>query len=275
MIIQKTNLYTNPTFCSAHRVYAKKAVENFKSFESSHIHTTTNLFREDLDWLHLINYAIRHFADKAKVNTYSLACSDGSEAYTFAIAIMEKCKENFAKFLPVKAFDIDPEMLNAAKSGRINIYGGEFNVVDRLGINMRKYFINPAYPKQFTDDEVYYYVNSSSYEPVQCLKDGVEFKQSDILTELKKIEDDGNSIVMCRNVLPYLDKNYINEIAEIAGKKLKKGSLFVIGNYDQRTDIEAKMLENGFYKPFINHDNIFECGDSNELRNRLLMGYLI
>lgn len=275
MIIQKINYTNRSTFKSAHRVYSRKAIENFNSFDSKHIHTTTNLFREDIDWIGLINYIARHFSDKDKVNSYSLACSDGSEAYTYAICIIEKFLDKVSKFLPIKASDIDDEMLRAAESGRINVYGGEFKTVDKLDIDMRKYFINPAYPKQYTDDEVYLYVNSSSYEPVKSLRDSVEFKKSDILTELKNINDDGNSIVMCRNVLPYLDDNYINDIVNTAKEKLKRGSLFIVGDYDHRIGIEEKLLNNGFFKPLIGQNNVFERGTDKELIDRLLMGYLV
>lgn len=276
MNVQKINAQNNITsFKSAHRVYDTRLVNSFKSFGNKYVHTTTNLFREDFDWTNLARYISYHFADKSKVNAYSLACSDGSEAYTYAISLIEEVGQNFSKYFPIKAFDIDYETIDYAKSGRINVYGGEFNVVKKLGIDLKKYFINPFLPKQYSNDEMYLYINSASYEPTKELRSCVEFNQSDILTELKKIKDDGNSVVMCRNVMPYLSPEYVDEIVQTAKENLKEGSLFITGDYDHRCDIEEKLFNNGFYRPFINNNNLFERGDAKKLINRLLMGYLI
>ena len=47
--------------------------------------TFTKLFREDLNWLELASIIKQNFSDKDDVQVYSLACSDGSEAYSIAI----------------------------------------------------------------------------------------------------------------------------------------------------------------------------------------------
>ena len=96
-----------------------------------------------------------------------------------------------------------------------------------------------------------------------------------MFNELEKIKDEGNSIVMCRNVLPYLKNDYVQKIIETARDVLRDGSLFITGNYDRMIDIDIKLKDNGFYQPSVNHHNIFMRGDIGEMTKRLLSGYLI
>lgn len=267
MRIMPVNTYQTqkPDFKSCFRIYSSKSLNN-NCFGKDTIRTSTNLFREDLDWFGLAVFAKKHFAQKDKVNVCSLACSDGSEAYTFAISLIENLPaEIFQKFLPIKASDIDSKVINFTKRKRINIEPIEFFLPGkRYECDLGKYFIDRKASVVLSGD-----ANSEtdmifSYKPIPKLADAVTFHKSDILTEINKLEDDGNSIIMCRNVFPYLNENYIDEVLNCAKNKLKKGSLFVIGDYDSHANIEPKLHKNGFYQPltlksrFINCENVFE-----------------
>ena len=78
------------SFTSCERKY--KAAEKLASgvFSKTHVYTTTHLFRKHLDWKKYISYVIGHFHNQKKVNIYSLGCSDGSEAYSYAIALADR-----------------------------------------------------------------------------------------------------------------------------------------------------------------------------------------
>ena len=243
-----------PVFQSCFRAYPAKTIKIVDIFRKDTVKTSTNLFREDLDWVGLVKFMEKHFKHKDKVNIFSLACSDGSEAYTLAISVFENLPEYVkSKFLPIYASDIDKEVLKAAKSGRINIYSIEFLFSERTyKCNMEKYFENRSASIMINGDDISETDTISSYQPIKELRDSVIFKHSDILTELNNLKDDGNSVILCRNVFPYLGESYKNEIVNSAKQNLKSGSLFVIGDYDGFTDIEQRLLANGFIQPLFN-----------------------
>ena len=251
------------SFQSCFRIYPAKSVKNLNIFGRDEIRASTNIFREDLDWFGLVQYMEKHFKNKERVNTYSIACSDGSEAYTFAISVFENLPENIqSKFLPVKACDVDEEVLNAAQSGRINLYAIEFVIPERAyNRSINKYFYNPSVSVMIKGDDISETDTISSYQPVQKLKDSVKFKHSDILTELNNLKDSGNSVVMCRNVFPYLNSKYTDLIINSARQNLKQGSLFIIGDYDENVNIRQKLLANGFVQPLL--DSKFGNGANN------------
>ena len=267
MRIMPINTYQTPKpgFKSCIRIYSSKSVKNNKCFGKDKIRTSTNLLREDIDWYGLAKFLKKHFESKENVNIYSMACSDGSEAYSVAIGLMENIPEKlWSKFLPVKASDIDSAVLNLAKGKRINIEPIEFFMAGKkYDCDLGKYFKDRSVSVMLTGD-----INSetdmlSSYHPIPELANAVNFHRSDILTEINKLEDEGNSVVMCRNVFPYLNETYIDAVLKSAQNKLKKGSLFIIGDYDAHANIDSKILEYGFNQPlslkskFINCENIF------------------
>ena len=267
----------NPNFLSCYRSYSSKAISEFGAKDNQYVRTSTNLFREDLDWNSFVKFLVNHFVDKDRVMIYSMACSDGSEAYSLAIFLMEKFSKSLCKkFFPIMAHDVDDLIINSAKSERINIEDCEIYYINKLGINLNKYFVNPKRPLKIKNDMTSYNnVGLFSYEPIQELKQTVEFKKSDILTELNKIKDNGNSVVMCRNVMPYLKEDYIDEIVSVASKVLKDGSFFVTGDYDSTKKIGERLEKSGFYRPLLENQNLFQKGNSKEMIDRLLYGYLI
>ena len=240
-----------PAFQSCFRTYPSKTIKNFDIFGKDTVRTSTNLFREDLDWFGLVKFMDNHFKDKDKVNIFSLACSDGSESYTMAISILENLPENIkSKFLPIFASDIDKEVIKAAKTGRINILSIEFLLPERTyKCNVEKYFDNRSVSMMIDGDDISETDTIFSYQPIKELKDSAIFKHSDILTELNSLKDSGNSVILCRNVFPYIEESHKNEIVNSAKQNLKQGSLFVIGDYDGFTDVEQRLLANGFVQP--------------------------
>ena len=82
------------------------------------------MFRNDIDWKRLAKYEHTHFIDEPKVNVVIYAASDGSEAYTKAISLIEALsetnKKEANKFFPIICYDLDDNIVQAANSGLIN-----------------------------------------------------------------------------------------------------------------------------------------------------------
>ena len=247
-------IQSTPQFRSCARRYPA-GFENDSIIRLGQVLTNTSVFREDLDWNFLADYIVKNFKDKKRFNTHCLACSDGSEPYSFAISLMERIPDKeYDKYFPIYASDADYESIRAAESGRINL-----TVMDSMKIadnvkSGREYFIDNQKPIMIKNNKTptgYFY---QSYKPIEKLKNAVIFEQADLMKKIKLIRDEGNSLILMRNVALYLKSGAIKEIAKIAGEVLKKGSLFAAGEYDlQRSYLIEELLQNGFkeIKPFI------------------------
>lgn len=242
MQIQSVNLYnknykrtTQTSFTSSSRDYYDPHLLK-QSRTWGRIATTTWMFRQDLDWEKFINFTHKNFINHKHVNTYSLACSDGSEAYSFLISTIETLpKDVYKKFIPIFAVDRDTEIIKSARTGKINLSPSDICRINIFSKFHNKYFINKNSALNIPNDN--FPESCKSYDVIEELRNKVIFNKGDLLTHFSKIHDSGNSIVFCRNVTPYMPYNDIFKLANIAGSVLKKGSLIVFGEFDRHSGI--------------------------------------
>jgi chemotaxis methyl-accepting protein methylase len=183
-------------------------------------------FRDDIDWIKFGTYLKDKYKATPKVNTLIWGCSQGQEAYTMAILLKHYFGKDNKKFLPIKAMDISEKLINqnidSQKEGfRIND-GDVLKIREALGL------------LPYTEDLYKYCVPAlfMGYQFKKDIIDSVEFSRSNILTDLDKIDSKNPSIVMCRNMWPYIDSSKYDECAKKLYDKLAKGSIVVIGRYD-------------------------------------------
>ena len=233
-----------PSFGTTGRYYKTKNGDEFG--------TNSWLFRDDVDWRRLARYEKNHFSSRDKVNIIQFASSDGSEAYTQIISLLENLPEkDSSKFFPIKAYDIDEESVNAAKSGKINTC-----YADRLSLQMN----TDDYTKYFTETNEKLYIQDDiklrapkTFNVAKLLQSKVIFENSDMHDILGKITDNSNTILLCRNVLGYFENTKIENFVKMAANKLKQGSLFVIGGHDTKiSNITTYLAENKFMQVFKN-----------------------
>lgn len=233
----------NITFQSNGRRYKNSSGENFGCF--------TTLFRSDLDWEKLAKYEVEHFKNEDKVNIVMFAASDGSEAYSKIISLFESAKNCVKKFFPIKAYDIDDEIVNTAKSGYIKASENDvFEIMSRAE-NIDDYFSKTDKDINIENDAV-----AKSFKTIKAkerLTKNVEFNKGDMFKEITKIKDNSNTILMCRNILGYFLNDKMEEFVKLASDFLKKGSLFVIGDYDrQYMNIDELIKKYNFENVFKN-----------------------
>ena len=246
----------NKSFGSTSRYYKTK--------NNVEIGTNTWFFREDLDWNYFAAYSIAHFKEKEKVNVIQLACSDGSEAYTTILSFINNKNEDFSKFFPIQAFDIDNEVIKAAKSGCINIKQRDYTRLSANSVYIPKYFKPAAaklvIPNDGADILFYnnpqFYTKPKTYKVCDELTNKVNFNRADMFNVLRNIKDDSNTIVFCRNVFAYLPAEKTKEFVEILSKQLKKNSLFVSGSLDSENTLLDYYLSNNGFKKIMN--NVYE-----------------
>lgn len=218
--------YATPSFGRSGR--------NYKTKEGLEMSTVTCPFRSDMEWLELAQFEIDNFKNKNKVNIIQFAASDGSEAYTQIMSLLESDNyRNTKKFFPIKAYDIDENVVKAARSGLINLH-----TVDECDIaencrDFNRYYFNTNeklhIPDNFCDsiDKCY-----KTYKVAPTLTNKVIFNQGDIFKIVPHIEDNSNSIVLCRNMLAYFSGQKIHEIIDTLSQRLKSGSIIVTGGLD-------------------------------------------
>ena len=236
--IQQYN-YQKPTFTSWEReVHDKNGNLLYRN--------NTSMFRSDIEWNLFSHFVEKKFENVDKVNVYDFGCSDGSEAYTFLISLLDFCNSGTAKkFVPIKAYDIDKEAIRRAKKEGICLTMNE-----RYAINWDKRFGVKAFFDKGKD---------GMYKPNAVLSKNVIFKKGDIKKDYKKIKPE-NSIVFARNFWPYLDYVECKELVKNLGEKMGDNSLLVIGNFDVAgyeakycEDFETILSKAGFKKTLVKY----------------------
>ena len=224
------NLHYRPTFTSNARKYTK---------DGKDIGTMTFLFRDDLKWSKFADELVDNFRNKDKVNVVQFASSDGAEAYSLIITLMEKYPELADKFTPIEAYDWDPVIVDAAKSGLLNIAGEDLRDIDYHVKNKNDYFKHTNRKLLIDNDAMQMqtgnYISDYSYTTYEVdkkLTDRVNFHQADMYDILETLEDNSNTVLMCRNILGYFAPKQITNFVDKVAQKLKPGSLFVIGEFD-------------------------------------------
>ncbi len=214
--------------------------------DKKYVNCYTVFFRNDLNWKKFVKYVDSNFKNKRQVNVINGACSDGTESYSLAIALKENLPEkSSSKFLPIKAFDYDKEVIKAAQSGLILMSDAEMGVVKLSTPNDHIYFEDTDEVLDIEDDCMAQYKSTKRVN--EDLRKNIIFEQKDMFEVLENLEDDSNSIVLFRNAIGHLGDAYANKFATLASEKLKSGSLVVIGNFDRLdTNIFNYLRKNNF-----------------------------
>ena len=215
--------------------------------DNKKMETFTCLFRDDIDWISFANYLDDNFKRKNKVNIINPACSDGSESYTLIMSLKECLSDSSVKkFLPIKAYDIDKEILNAANSGLLMIADSDFYYMNESIEDITPY-LRPELEKTLEIDLDQKKIPTKLWGVKDSIRENVTFEEGDMFKLLDDLEDDSNTVFICRNVLGHLTNSEAKIFAMLASSKLKEGSLVLIGDYDKKcTRIATYMRENGF-----------------------------
>lgn len=199
----------------------------------------TTFFRNDFPWDNISDILFESYPF-GKVNIHNYACSDGSEAYSLAISLIENLGEEEAKrFFPIKASDVDGEVIDFANSGKILASLDDMRKICNhiKDGNIGKYF-------DFKKTGCTTWILS----PKKILRDNVEFECCDISDGLKSINKDENNVILCRNFWKYLSTDKIAYISRELKKIASANSKIIIGNFDRdyKEDIPYFLKELGF-----------------------------
>ena len=197
----------------------------------------TEMFRRDIDWEQFSKYIKKRFGDEESINTYVYACSDGREPYTLSM-ILQNTFDDAQKFFPIFAKDINNEIIE--ENIRIQDTGSvpldsfrESSVYS----NALQAFTKPGLSMYDVRDNVKQYINifhnEDWKETIELTKkaiEPVEFSEANILEDVENINSEHPSVVMMRNMWPYVDGKEYQGFANKLYNQLAPGSIVVIGS---------------------------------------------
>lgn len=257
--------HSNQTFTSTRRttykdsngtIYTAPYLDSLTSLANSKkdkkgviVSNYTTFFRNDFPWDNISDVLFESFPFD-NVNIHNFACSDGSEAYSLAISLIENLGEKEAKrFFPIKASDVDNEIIELANSRKILASLDDIKKISKhiKDKNIGKYFV---YKKASCTTWILY--------PKKILTDNVEFTCCDMSDGLKDIDKSENNVVLCRNFWKYLSIDKIAYISRELKKIANTNFKIIIGNFDKdyEGNIPYFLKELGFEQE--NQDNIYE-----------------
>lgn len=193
---------------------------------------STHFFVDDIQWNRLFDELIDKYNDTVKVNVFSLAGSDGSEALSIAMLLITKLGEKADKFFPVVSVDYDYEVMQLVRSGYIYLSKDDELRINKYTKNSLNKFLERT-NKTYLTDKI---GCSDRQELLTCfrikpiLKDKVIFVNENVDNFLTTMPNK-NNVIFCRNCWVYFFKNE-DQIAQKLSEKTDKNSYLITGDYD-------------------------------------------
>ena len=232
-------------------IYKKQPSLNFSAYNANVYNdgklayrNETELLRQDLSWDDFMDYVDKKYGDTKEVNVVNHACSAGYESWSLLMMLMKTQGENYKKFMPIKARDIDKNAIEFAQKGALEICGNEY--IDAK-TKFKKIFKNNFKIKKIPKGEG---IKISNEYLMTCKTDlgkNIQFKQSNIFDD-KDLINKENTILFCRNFWPYLEGKKASELAFFLAQNMKPSSTLVIGAYDTGYDVNKLLEKTGFKK---------------------------
>lgn len=209
------------------------------------IPTSSYFIRGDIPWHSLVKYIDRNFQTPANVRFE--ACSDGSEIYTFILALLHE-KININKFTPIKASDNCHAIIDKTKKGVIGIGKSDaynFGIYfPKLVTNFRKYFRPIQATAEISRS------NNESFIPHEVgseLRQMIEFKQGDILVNTAQSFSEP-TIIFARNLIHTLSPHQKEYLAQNLARNLPPKSILALGQVELQPEYA---YVNGMFKHVI------------------------
>jgi two-component system CheB/CheR fusion protein len=174
----------------------------------------TSFFRDPPAWDALRDEAIPALlADRpggGQLRAWVAGCSTGEEAYSLAIAFreaVEKLRPEVSYSLQIFATDLDPHAIEKARQG---VYPANI-VADVSPTRLRRFFVKE---------------HESSFRVVREIRESVVLAQQDVTRDPPFTRMD---IVVCRNLLIYLDPELQRRLIPLFHYSLRPGGILFLG----------------------------------------------
>ena len=170
----------------------------------------TSFFRNPGVWEQLREVLRRLTEDQLTVRCWSAACADGREPYSLAMLARDD-DEIDDRSVEITATDIDGETLAEARRG---LY--ESTRTTDIGSQLEP-LLNP---------DAHVEIDEARFTVREPVREMVSFEQHDLISGDSKR---GYDLVLCRNLLIYIDTSYKEAIFETLTEAIERGGYLTIG----------------------------------------------
>jgi chemotaxis protein methyltransferase CheR len=171
----------------------------------------TSFFRNPEVWERLRDVLRELTAEKRTVRCWSAACADGREPYSIAMLARDD-PEIRERSIDITATDIDAEILETARAG---VYESTRTT------DIESQLASLSSPAEHVDID-----DGRSFSIRPSVKRMVSFEQHDLISGPRKR---GYDLVLCRNLLIYIDRSYKEPIFETLTDALDDRGFLTIG----------------------------------------------
>jgi chemotaxis protein methyltransferase CheR len=155
---------------------------------------------------------LKQAASTKRLRIWSAGCSTGEEPYTIAMLLRELLPGSSGWDIKVLASDISTRALAAARRGRYS--DRAFVMTDP--VDLQRFFV--------LDTE------AGCYEVRQELKDLVEFRHHNLVTEPPPAQAGELDLLLCRNVTIYFDRDTTRSLMQRFHMSLRDGGYLFLGH---------------------------------------------
>jgi chemotaxis protein methyltransferase CheR len=161
---------------------------------------------------HVLPELLRQAAGTRRLRIWSAGCSTGEEPYTVAMLLRELLPTYAGWDIKVVATDISNRALTAAKAGRYT--GRSLVMTDPL--DLARWFVVDAV--------------SGDYVVRDEVRDLVEFRHHNLVTDGPPFEPGELDLVLCRNVTIYFDRDTTRSLMTRLHSRLRDGGYLFLGH---------------------------------------------
>jgi len=191
------------------RLLERDADERVALLDSLSINVT-GFFRNPDAWEKLRGVLRALTADNRRVRVWSGPCADGREPYSVAMLALDD-DEITDRRLDITATDINPDILEVARQG-VYETSQTTDIAEEL--------------EPLADYERYIDRDGDRFEVRDAVKQTVTFERHDLIRGDPKEDFD---LVLCRNLLIYIDSEYKTPIFRTIRRSLREGGYLMIG----------------------------------------------
>ena len=176
----------------------------------------THFFRNPPQIRALRKYVLPELLKQAgttrRLRVWSAGCSTGEEPYTIAMLLRELLPASSGWDLKVIATDVSTRALAAARSGRY----AERSFVMTDPIDLQRFFVLDT--------------SAGCYEVREEIRDLVEFRHQNLVTDAPPAEPGELDLVLCRNVTIYFDRETTRSLMSRLHTSLRDGGYLFLGH---------------------------------------------
>ena len=176
----------------------------------------THFFRNPPQIRALRKYVLPELLKQAgatrRLRIWSAGCSTGEEPYTIAMLLHELLPASSGWDIKVIASDISTRALAAARRGRYS----ERAFVMTEPVDLQRFFVLDT--------------NNGCYEVRAEIKELVEFRHHNLVTEVPPVGPGQLDLLLCRNVTIYFDRETTRSLMERFHTSLRDGGYLFLGH---------------------------------------------